>query len=279
MTMLIDPPDFVSLAPALIYECDDLARENYKALLQVAGWMWVTKRHKLPLKTTLGELAERWGIKVHAVRTRLQVLSDREYLDARFQDDGMILLQLGPRALHRTYNNTPGEPATHTPSESGHNNTPREVATKYTQGEPGDNTPREVATHTPGEPGDNTPSANCLHSAPGVECKQFALPINNSNVVVVDPILSSTENQQQQQLIIALVEAGVFPDVAPELAADPWVTPDRVERWRAALERNERIKSVGAVLTDNLRHHREPPGPKQDRRRYVDGQYADYIVH
>ena len=256
--MLIDPPDYCALPPALIYDCDDLERENYKALLQLAGWMWVCRRSKRPLRTTITELAARWRIKSSATYTRLRILTRLHYLMACYGPDSTVEITLGPRALHRsTGDNNPGEPGDNTPGEPADNN----------PGEPGDNTPGELADNTQGEPGNdnpgelgNNPRANSLHEKQG-SCKLFARkPATNSNsdlVVVVDPDLDRL--QQQQTIIAALVKTGVFSDIAARLAADPWVTEQRIAAWRANLAANPRVKSLGAVLAANLRAHWEPP--------------------
>ena len=51
----------------------------------------------------------------------------------------------------------------------------------------------------------------------------------------------------------------VYPDVAARLVQDPWVTHQRADAWLRALQRDRSVRSLGAVLATNLRHHREPP--------------------
>lgn len=67
-----------------------------------------------------------------------------------------------------------------------------------------------------------------------------------------------------------LTGAGVYPHVADQLAADPWVTEARIEGWIADLRRQQQrpdnnLRSVPAVLVSNLRAHREPPPVTQPR--------------
>jgi hypothetical protein len=76
----------------------------------------------------------------------------------------------------------------------------------------------------------------------------------------------------------------VWPDVAPRLTADPWVTADRICRWIAALAADPTVVNLGAVLAANLGHHRElPPTAEEveerEGRRYIEGVCAEYIRH
>ncbi|HFD40855.1 MAG TPA: hypothetical protein ENJ31_13515 [Anaerolineae bacterium] len=116
-------------------------------------------------------------------------------------------------------------------------------------------------------------------------------PNINNSVVVVVPF--SPEEQQQQQHNInqaaleKLLAIGIWESTAEELAADPWITVDRIERALADLMAQERAGQTWrtnrqAVLISNLRAHREPPRrrpPEDDRRRFVSGEYADIIEH
>jgi hypothetical protein len=85
----------------------------------------------------------------------------------------------------------------------------------------------------------------------------------------------------------SLVAVGVYPHVARELAADPWITAERVDAWLRDLREQNRkrpgtIRSVPAVLAANLKAHLEPPShpspPDNDRRRFTSGPYADWIL-
>jgi hypothetical protein len=85
----------------------------------------------------------------------------------------------------------------------------------------------------------------------------------------------------------SLVDAGVYSHVARALAADPWITAERVEAWLQDLrDQNRRrpgtVRSVPAVLAANLKAHHDPPcqpeEPENDRRRYTSGRYAEYIL-
>jgi hypothetical protein len=76
----------------------------------------------------------------------------------------------------------------------------------------------------------------------------------------------------------------VWPDVASRLAADPWVTEDRIRRSIAGLAADATVIKLGAVLAANLGHHREPPPTaeeveEREGRRYIDGAYAEYVRH
>ena len=93
---LVDPPKFVSIPPVLIYGAEDLEREHYKALLQLFGWLWVTKRHGRDLTTTTTELMERWGVAERTVYHRLQRFGELGYLAVRV-DGGRCYIRPGPR--------------------------------------------------------------------------------------------------------------------------------------------------------------------------------------
>ena len=83
--------------------------------------------------------------------------------------------------------------------------------------------------------------------------------------------------------------AGMFSDKAAELAADPWVTEDLVEKWVVQLRSDGAIRSVGAVLYSNLKAHREPPeiatdddywqklADRRKREWYTQGEWADIV--
>ena len=72
----------------------------------------------------------------------------------------------------------------------------------------------------------------------------------------------------------------MFPDKAAELAADPWVTEARITAWLDRLEADPGIRNLPAVLYSNLKHHREaPPRATSERRRFIEGEYADYVQH
>jgi hypothetical protein len=115
------------------------------------------------------------------------------------------------------------------------------------------------------------------------------LPESVGNGVVVvdpDPLRSGDQQQQQQQQQRQqmLLDAGVWPDVAPRLAADPWVTEDRIRRSIAGLRADPTVIKLGAVLAANLGHHRQPPPTAEElearrARRYIEGAYAEYIRH
>ena len=76
----------------------------------------------------------------------------------------------------------------------------------------------------------------------------------------------------RNQLVAELLQAsGVFKAQAQELAEDEWVTVERVEAWVRRLKKDRSVRSLGAVLYTNLRHHLEagPAGAKSS--------WADYV--
>jgi hypothetical protein len=256
--MLIDPPDYVAIPPALIYGAEDLERELYRALLQITGWLWVTKRHQKPLITTVGELADRWQIAERTVYDRLQRLADRGYLQVSYANTRVYIR---PGAQH-THTHTPGEPA-HIP------------------GEPETHTPGEPAhTHTDQKPDFAVVQTACTARANSLHETAATLTSNSSSC-------RSDQNYEldpdQQQLQLLLVSAGVFGDIAARLAADPWTTAERINAWTAALARDKGVRNLGACLNSNLTAHREPPpdpdDDRQARRRFISGKYAHLIEH
>jgi hypothetical protein len=245
--MLIDPPKYVNVPVELIYYADDPDGELYRAALQIMGWMWVTKRSGRPLLTSTAELAQRWGVARRTAYARLQRLAERGYIRVSHVD-GQV--QIWPGARQAQHTDTPGDMVTHTD----------------TQAEPAT---RAGLLHEMQAGGTNR--AGVLH--------ERASRRDTNNVVVVDP---SREPGQQQQLL--LVAAGTFTDVAARLAADPWVTAERIEGWIDALRADPAIRNLPACLAANLAAHREPPPTAEEceernGRRYIDGPYAEYIRH
>lgn len=57
------------------------------------------------------------------------------------------------------------------------------------------------------------------------------------------------------ELVEALTGAGVFPELAGELAADPWVTKERIAAWLIRLRADRNVRSVAAVLATSLKRH------------------------
>jgi len=115
-------------------------------------------------------------------------------------------------------------------------------------------------------------------------------PNTNSPVVVVGSASSESQLQLQQTINAAVqtacIAAGIFDDKAAELAADPWITEERIKRWHDDLLRQQRagihIGSLAALLWSNLKHHREPPPSAEDRERqqrlaFIGGEYGDYV--
>jgi hypothetical protein len=277
---LIDPPDYVAIDPILIYEVNDLPPEIYHRLLQLIGWLWVTRRNGKPLAVTIGELAERWEVAERTAYHTLQTLGAAGYLTIHFSR-GRTDLERGPRITDvpqaaRGGDHTPGEPATDVPQAArGGDHRPREAVTEH-----------NLCAMSLHERGDIC--ATPLHKGP-------------NSYGVVDP---GSSGQQQQTINPAVqcrcTEAGIWPERACELAADPWVTEERVrltvQHFQAKQRRGEPvggrpIQDVAALAWDSLRNHREPPGEdpgsdywrqfveENNRRRFIEGPYADSIQH
>ena len=127
-----DPPDYVAIDPCLIYGDTDLPPETHLRLLQLVGWMWVTKRSGKPLGVKIEELAERWGISQRTAYHTLQSLGAQGYLNIHYSR-GWTYLERGPMITGeqpqaaRGDEHTPGEPA-HTGRERRQPNRPREAA-------------------------------------------------------------------------------------------------------------------------------------------------------
>jgi DNA-binding transcriptional regulator GbsR (MarR family) len=103
-----------------------------------------------------------------------------------------------------------------------------------------------------------------------LEAQNLRLPSSSSTQKTEHPTdqIQTTDKQlyESQNLGLAesLKEAGIFAEIAYQLARDPWVTQDRADRWIADLQRqNEQmpgsIRNPGGLLASNLRYHREPP--------------------
>ncbi len=64
-----------------------------------------------------------------------------------------------------------------------------------------------------------------------------------------------------------LVEAGVYPGLAQQLAHLPWVTLEVVDAWIAALRAERGVRQVGGLLVGILRNRERclpPPGPRHE---------------
>jgi hypothetical protein len=276
-----DPPDYVAIDPCLIYGDTDLPPETHLRLLQLVGWMWVTKRSGKPLGVKIEELAERWGISQRTAYHTLQSLGAQGYLNIHYSR-GWTYLERGPMITGeqpqaaRGDEHTPGEPA-HTGRERRQPNRPREAATQQAA---------RGGEHTPGEPAtDNihNPGATPLHET-GENAPSRATPLHTANTSIVDGVDltdPSLKHHQQTNTINAAVqqactEAGFWEDVALELAGDPWVTPERVGRTvddlqarkdRGELVSGRPIGNVPALAAANLRRHQEPPAPVKPAER------------
>jgi hypothetical protein len=272
---LSEPPQFVAVDLALVYEpCDDIPAELYRRLLQLIGWMYVTKKNGRDFGVTIAELSERWKISERSVYHSLQTLGATGYITINYAR-GRVYIRRGPkitdnRPREAADNNTLGEPATQQAARGGDtDNRPREAATAHN--------PRATGLHETGEV-----RAMPLHDDP------------NINVVVGSTFLEEDQQQQQETVTDAVqsacTAAGLWPDIALELERDAWATPARILGWYEHLagmqERGEKIGgrpigSIQALMMSHLRAHREPPAPhvQNDRRRFISGKYADCIEH
>jgi hypothetical protein len=294
---LIDPPHYVAVPPALIYQAHDLERETYKALLQIAGWMWVTRKHGKPLRTTIAELAARWRIGRRAAYYRLHVLRQRGYVAIDRTPSGGLHLSLGPTtpAVRPLAGSEPALDEAHTrpledpvsggeaAANAAHTNRPREAAPNAAHTTPGEPAPN--ATHTrPREAAqDDMKTAEPAVSPPspcpqeGICVKQLSrdpppdVPkrgsVSNS---LREPTTNTSKpgggvehqtllDPQHHHHLLLLRRGQVYPDVAARLVQDPWVTRQRADAWLRALQRDPSVRNLGAVLASNLRRHREPP--------------------
>jgi len=95
--------------------------------------------------------------------------------------------------------------------------------------------------------------------------------------------VAKAEPKPDPAILTKLRSAGVYAGPARELACDRWVTMERIDRWIVLLEGDPTVLSVAALLTVHLRNHEEPKPPAnaigQDRRRFIQGEFADCIVH
>lgn len=78
-------------------------------------------------------------------------------------------------------------------------------------------------------------------------------------------------------VLAALAEAGIVQPTAGELAADPWVTPERIAGWHRQFTSVRQVRSIPAMIVTMLRNHQEPPLPRDDWRRFVTGKYAGEV--
>jgi len=267
---LKDPPNYVGLDPALIYGVHDLKRETYQRLLQLIGWMWVTRKSGKPLGTSIEELAERWDIAERTVYHTLQTLADKEYIQVTYANNQAHIIKV-PRCQDNR------------PREAAHTQHAGRAGTQHARGAGNHNRPREAAEQQ---------ESDLVQSACTVQPD-----CTNSSVVVVGSTSDDhIESLQLQQTINSAAQdlmerAGIFGDKAAALAADPWVTEERVQAWYMQLANDKAIRSVPAVLYSNLKAHREPSQSTNDddywekladekrRRRYIEGQWADIIEH
>jgi DNA-binding transcriptional ArsR family regulator len=92
--------------------------------------------------------------------------------------------------------------------------------------------------------------------------------------------VSKTERQKRsdkKDLLLSmrlLTDAGVYPQLARELARLPWVTPDLVEAWIVELKSRSAVRKVPAVLVRTLRR-RDRCLPVPPRRQAAPEQLTD----
>lgn len=282
---LIDPPQYAHLPAGLVYGHPYLSPELRLSIQQIAGWMWLTRERGVawgrgkPLGVQVGELATRWGISERTVQWRIQMLAEAGLLEAEYSGGGWVKLRLGA-AVHDTEQ-------THT--EGTNTQTHTNVAnTNFTH--------THTDSHTDHRPTPRNAIARDMENG-AMPLREPLRELNNNIVVgvVSDPILDPEKNNNKQTIIIevaqALEKAGLWPVTAQELAGDPWVTVDRVQRTLADLVRQEEAgqtwrTSQAAVLAANLKAHREPPaipladvGNERNGQSFIEDEYAGYINH
>ena len=59
-------------------------------------------------------------------------------------------------------------------------------------------------------------------------------------------------NDPASEILALLTRAGVYPQVARALAAEPWVTVELVSAWIRTLERNQLVRNLAAMLVHTL---------------------------
>jgi hypothetical protein len=105
-------------------------------------------------------------------------------------------------------------------------------------------------------------------------------------VVDVVDLLPRPESQQDtttaQEKFSALVAAGIWPERARHLAADPKLTFDDITAWITYTEQHpDAIRNPPALIAANLQNHRPPPRPattsENDWRRFLTPTSPDYL--
>jgi len=98
------------------------------------------------------------------------------------------------------------------------------------------------------------------------------------------------DKEEKKAVHQALIDFGISPDVAMELLNNehpaPVITLSAVQRWiEYASDTSKGIRTPQGFVVDRLRKGADPPPPKirrgsqEDRYRYFQGRYADYIEH
>jgi hypothetical protein len=103
--------------------------------------------------------------------------------------------------------------------------------------------------------------------------------------VVVDEHISIEDQQQHISSkgvrgtpLDLLIEFGIAQDIAVDLARS--ASLDHIEGWIAyAKESQNRLKNPQGFVVDRLKKGAELPQRKDDRYRYIQGEYADFIKH
>lgn len=107
------------------------------------------------------------------------------------------------------------------------------------------------------------------------------------DVVVDEPISIPISLDQQQHIsstgvrgtpLDLLIEFGISRDVAFDLSRS--ASPDHIEGWIGyAKDPRNTLKNPQGFVVDRLKKGAEPPRPKDDRYRYIQGEYAEFIKH
>jgi hypothetical protein len=101
---------------------------------------------------------------------------------------------------------------------------------------------------------------------------------------------NSAEKDETKAIYQALTDFGVLPDVAMELLNNEppaqAVTLSATKRWiEYAADISKRIRNPPGFVVDRLRKGADPPPPKirrgsqEDRYRYIQGEFAEFIEH
>lgn len=99
--------------------------------------------------------------------------------------------------------------------------------------------------------------------------KKIFFPSSSSSTLLDQKLLLTTTAASKKNFSQGVLErlrgAGVFAGPAERLAADPWVTEERIDAWMQQLRGDPAVRSLGAVLYSNLQAHLEAGGIVEKR--------------